>query len=120
VRVLIVEGNPLLRRAWAVPMRAAGWTVVEAVGEHDAIDMIQNDFFDAMILDLVLPGGSSLAISDFAAFRQPVMQVILVTDTAMFSDGSIFSHCANVRAVLPLHVAPGDLVAVTEHHARAA
>ncbi len=47
------------------------------------------------MLDLMLDEGSALAVADFAAFRQPWAKVMFLTDSAVFSDGSIFTHCQN-------------------------
>ena len=68
---------------------------------------------------MVLRNGSALAVADFASYRQPEAQVIFVTNSAFFSDGSIFAHSANARAMFPSSGRPSDLAAMVEHYGMA-
>ncbi|TFL19109.1 hypothetical protein [Jannaschia formosa] len=72
-----------------------------------------------VLIDLGLTDGSPLAVADFVSFRHPDARVIFVSDTAMFSDGSLFQHCSNVRAHVPRGMAEPDMVALVAHHATA-
>ncbi|PWJ22468.1 hypothetical protein [Jannaschia seohaensis] len=72
-----------------------------------------------VLIDLGLTDGSPLAVADFVSFRHPKARVIFVSDTAMFSDGSLFQHCANVHAHVARGMAEPDMVALIAHHAKA-
>lgn len=73
--------------------------------------------FEIIVLDLVLEGGSALAVADFASYRRPDARVIFVTNTSFFSDGSIFAHSPNACAYVQSEAPPEDLAAMVEHYA---
>lgn len=75
-----------------------------------------NDY-EIIVLDLVLDNGSALAVADFASYRRPDTQVIFVTNTSFFSDGSIFAHSPNACAYVQSETPPEDLAAMVEHYA---
>lgn len=93
-------------------------TVVETGGA--ALLLLQSENFDVIVLDLVLHEGSALTVADFANFNQPRANVVFVTDTTFFSDGSIFSHSANARAFVETATPPSDLAAIVHHYGNAA
>ena len=68
------------------------------------------------MLDPVLTEDSALTVADFANFNQPRANVVFVTDTTFFSDGSIFAHCANARAFMETATPPDDLAAIVHHY----
>jgi hypothetical protein len=51
-------------------------------------------------LDLILDEGSVFAVADFMNYRQPDAQVIFVTNTSFFPEGSIFQFFSNACAYL--------------------
>ena len=117
MNILIVENQSALANLWKRHLERLGATVHIATDQDTAIDCLSGQSFNVIILDLVLPGGSALAVSDFANYRQPDARVIFVTNTSFFSDGSIFQHCANACAFLPSATPPDDLAAMVEHYA---
>ncbi|MGB8813683.1 MAG: response regulator [Paracoccaceae bacterium] len=120
MRVLIVESRKSLAQTWATYLRGQGWQVDVAHDQAGAIKVLNHEVVQIMLLDLVLDQGSALAIADYAGYRQPVLRVVFLTDTAVFSDGSIFRHCANACAFLQAETPVSDLAALVEHYARAA
>ncbi len=54
-RVLIVEDNADLRRLYAIGLNQRGYEIKLAANGAEAIDRIENDRPDVMILDLVMP-----------------------------------------------------------------
>lgn len=120
MHVLIVESRQPLAESWSDHLRGLGWTVFVAHDQAAAIQVLQTCSVQVMLLDLVLDHGSALAVADYAGFRHPDLQVVFLTDTAVFSDGSIFAHCANARAFLQAQTPVTDLGALVEHLARAA
>lgn len=72
-----------------------------------------------VLIDLGLAEGSPIAVADFASYRHPEARVIFVSDSPMFSDGSLFHHCANVHAHVAHGMAEPDMVALVAHHAGA-
>ncbi|WP_037371025.1 response regulator transcription factor [Salipiger mucosus] len=119
MNVLIVESRRELAALWRRHLERMGARVWLACDQQTATDLLHEVPFRIIVLDLVLPEGSPLAIADFASYRQPGCQVIVVTNTSFFSDGSIFNHCANACAFLPSATPPADLAAMVEHYGQA-
>ncbi len=118
--VLIVESNVDLAAIWAGHLQRNGARVVHAVTEQQAVAGIEKRTFNVIILNLMLAQGSAMAVADYARFRHPETNVIFVTDTAFFSDGSIFALMPNARAYIDSATPPEDLAAMVEHFGRAA
>lgn len=119
MKVLIVESQPELGRLWKNHMTRQGLDVRLEMSQTGAVNALQTQQFDIIVLDLVLDHGSAFAIADLASYRYPNTQVIFVTDTSFFSDGSIFNLSANACAYLQADTPPEDLTAMVEHYGRA-
>ena len=119
VRILLVQHNTGLSDLWAKFLQRQGVEVKQAATQMAAIDLIRFEEYDALVLDLVLPDGGAIAISDYATYRCPDVPIIAVTSTRFFSDGSIFDLIPNARSLMRTPVRPHDLVAVLEHYAPA-
>lgn len=116
MRVLIVQSNAALSDIWGRHLRRLGATVTRAETGSAAMAAMQTDRFDVIVLDLVLREGSALSIADFANFNMPRANVVFVTDTTFFSDGSIFVHSANARAFVESNTAPNDLAEIVHYY----
>ena len=117
MKVLIVESNPNLGRLWQAHVERTGCAQVELTCSHDAaIQAILRDKWDVIVLNLVLDDGGAMSVSDYAGFRQPDAKVIIINSSSFFSDGSIFNHLANARAILPTSTRPEDLAAMVAHY----
>ncbi|MGR3760815.1 response regulator transcription factor [Roseobacteraceae bacterium NS-SX3] len=117
MNVLIVESNPDLGALWRRHLEFHGVCVRLARSQEEAILALYAHDFDIILLDLVLEKGSALAVADFASYRRPEARVIFVTDTSVFSDGSIFAHSPNACAYVQSATPPEDLAAMVEHYA---
>ena len=113
--VLIVESDPNLGQVWQRHMARQGMSARLETCQSKAINALQTQSFDIVVLDLVLAEGSALAIADFASYRHPHSQIVFVTNTSFFSDGSIFAMNANARAFLQSDTPPEDLTAMIAH-----
>lgn len=118
MKVLIVESQPELGRLWQRHMQRQGLEVRLALGQADAACALNSERFNIIILDVVLSEGSAFAVADLASYRQPDIQIIFVTSTSFFSDGSIFNLNANACAFLQSDTPPEDLTAMVEHFGR--
>ncbi len=119
MKALIVESSRELGALWQRHLERQGIEVRHATGQAEAVEFLENDRFEILVIDLVLEQGSPLAIADFAHFRQPEARVIFVTNTSFFSDGSIFQHSPNACAFMQTDAPPDDLVAMVEHYGAA-
>ena len=119
MRVLIVHSNANIGLLWQRHLERLDAKVqVVSTGDAALIE-IERTLFDVIVLDLVLEEGSALTVADFAQFRQPDANVVFVTDTTFFSDGSIFNHSANARAFIQTATPPKDLAAIVHHYGQA-
>ncbi len=118
MKVLIVESKQELGNLWQNHMMRQGMEVRLEHSQSGAARALQTDAFDIIVLDLILNDGSAFAIADLASYRYPDTQVIFVTDTSFFSDGSIFNLSANACAFLQTDTPPDDLTAMVEHYGR--
>ncbi len=116
MRVLIVESNRDLGTVWKNHLVRQGFSVDLVDNDTDAIRHIRWARPEIIVLNLVLTSGNALAIADFAAYRSPKTQVVLVTKAGFFSDGSVFALAANACAYVPEAVPPDDLAAIVEHY----
>ena len=116
MRTLVVEANEDLGRLWCNHLERQGGQAKLVVNEASAIDALRFGEFEALVLDLMLPDASTLAICDFAMYRHPDIAIIVVTSNNFFSDGSIFELIPNARGFLQSPVQPDDLAALVEHY----
>ncbi|MDW3224542.1 MAG: response regulator [Paracoccaceae bacterium] len=116
MKVLIVESQKDLAIIWQRHLERMGMSVQRASGQSDAIAHLREHHTDVIIMDLVLGDGSALAVADYASYRLPNAQVIFVTNTSFFSDGSIFRHATNACAFVQSATPPEDLAAMVEHY----
>ncbi len=116
MRALIIQTNTNLGTLWKRHLERLDVAVSLVQTGEDARDLILSTQFDVIVLDLVLSEGSALAVADLARFRQPDANVVFVTDTTFFSDGSIFCHSANARALIKTATPPQDLAAIVYHY----
>ncbi|WP_341366870.1 response regulator [Yoonia sp. BS5-3] len=119
MRVLIVQSNANLGGLWRRHLERLQATVTLVSTGEAALSLLEESSFDVIVLDLVLEEGSALTIADFAEFRQPEANVVFVTDTTFFSDGSIFNHSANARAFIQTATPPKDLAAIVHYYGSA-
>jgi Response regulators consisting of a CheY-like receiver domain and a winged-helix DNA-binding domain len=117
MKVMIVESEPDLATLWRRHLERQGAVVRCVRTGQAAMDMLEHDRFDVIVLDLFIDDASALSVADVASFRHPETRVIFVTNSRFFSDGSIFQHSANVCAFVQSATPPEDLTAMVEHYA---
>jgi DNA-binding response OmpR family regulator len=83
--VLVVDDEPTVREVVAGYLRRDGHTVTEAADGTDAIDLVEREHFDLVVLDMMLPGVNGLDI--LRRIRQlGDMPVIMLTARSEESD----------------------------------
>lgn len=114
--VLIVEPHQTRGHLWGCCFERNGISAAVVSTHKQAIAHLRDHFVNVIVLNLMLGRGSSFAISDYASYRHPEAKVLFVTDTAYFSDGSIFQHAPNACALVPRGIPPEDLAAMVQHY----
>ncbi len=116
MKVLIVESEPNLGHLWKSHMQRQEMDVQLVTDQPGATMALETQAFDIIVLDLVISRGSAFAIADLTSYRHPETQIIFVTNTSFFSDGSIFNLSANACAFLQSDMPPEDLIAMVQHY----
>lgn len=63
IRILIVEDNPISRKALKLTLKSANYLVSEAIDGASALTMVENHTFDLIIQDLFLPDMEGFALN---------------------------------------------------------
>lgn len=116
--ILIVESDADLAEIWEGHLARAGFDVWRAEDAPAACQLVNGMDFAVIILNVVLERGSAFTVVDIASDRNAEVQVIFVTNTRFFSDGSIFQLCSNACAFVRTGTQPDDLTAMVSHYAR--
>lgn len=78
-RVLIVDDEPRLRDMLTRSTREMGYEPVSARSAEQAAKVLERDTFDAMVLDLNLPGMNGIEFLGQVRSRWPDLQVVILT-----------------------------------------
>lgn len=78
VRILVVEDDPANARMLALLLTSAGADVQVALTAHAALDVLQHVRPHVVILDLVLPGMSGLALAEALQATPSTRNIILI------------------------------------------
>ena len=76
MQVLIVESEPGLAEVWASHLRRQGAAVTTALSQDAAVQVLQNDDVDVIVLDLVLEGGSAIAMRADVTSERDLVQMV--------------------------------------------
>lgn len=77
--ILVVDDEATMRRSLADILRLEGYHVQMAKSGDEAIQRLQSETYDLILLDLKMPGMSGVEVLRFSARIAPETQVILLT-----------------------------------------
>lgn len=81
--ILLVDDHPAVRLSTAMLLRTAGHAVIEAANAAEAEELARNRCdIDLVITDIVMPGGSGVALADRIKALRPGLPVVLITGYA--------------------------------------
>jgi CheY-like chemotaxis protein len=86
-RVLVVDDEPLCHELIKRELVPHGCEVFSAYNGDDALEMIQKEHYDLMILDLKMPRGNALFVLNELSRRNIQMRTVVLTG---FNDGPEF------------------------------
>jgi len=112
---MIMQPNPNLGRLWAEHLARVGLATVHVADQDQAMSVLAHEEFPVIVLDVGEDG--AISVSDYCSYRWPNSRVIFVTSATFFSDGSIFSHCANACAFIPKTTQPSDIAEMITYYA---
>jgi DNA-binding NtrC family response regulator len=86
-KILLVDDEKDFLEVMRERLEARGYSVATAISAAEALQMIKTDFFDAVILDLQMPGMDGLETLQQMKAKRPELQVILLTGHASVEKG---------------------------------
>ncbi len=81
-RVLVVDDDDSSREGMALLLKSGGYDVVSAATGNEALDLLEREPFQLIVLDLFLPDKSGIEILTYTRKRFPTTEVIVVTGYA--------------------------------------
>ena len=85
LRVLVAEDNPVNRKVTAKILERAGHSAVMATTGDEALDLLDKESFDAVLLDVNMPGTSGLDVAKLYRFGhsgEPRLPIVALTADA--------------------------------------
>lgn len=86
VRVLIVEDEVPLARALDLKLESAGFDVMRATDGQEAIDILENERFDLLLLDIIMPRLDGIGVLAWLREHQRKERVIALSNLSNESD----------------------------------
>lgn len=117
MRILIAEHRVELGRIWARYLQRLGVQVTLATSSEQALHLLRFQDFDLLVLELVMPDGGAIVISDFVTYRYPDVPILAITSGSFFANGSVFELIPNARTLLRMPFRIDDLAALIDHYA---
>ncbi len=116
-RVLLVDDEPDFVESLAERMELRGMTVSTATTAAKALELIERETFDAIVLDLLMPEMDGIETLKAIKERRPEAQIVMLTGHATVSKGV---EAMKLGAVDVMEK-PADIAALTErvHQAHA-
>jgi len=109
-KVLLVDDEKDFVEALEERMRTRGMDVKSTVSPKEALEIADKESFDAIILDLKMPGMDGLEILKILKEKSPELQIILLTGHATVQNGIE----AMKLGAMDLIEKPVDIVTLTE------
>jgi len=79
IRVLLVDDEPSIRRALRTPLNELGFTTAEASRGEEALLMAQTQTFDAVLLDINMPGLGGMKTLPRLRAIAPRLPILILT-----------------------------------------
>lgn len=79
MRILFLEDEPAIREVLTEYMKVQGYEVIGVSDGEKALLLLQSQFFDMAVLDIMVPGVSGLEVLSFIKEHKPEMATIMLT-----------------------------------------
>jgi two-component system, OmpR family, alkaline phosphatase synthesis response regulator PhoP len=86
MRILLVEDEPSIRDAVRLNLELDGYEVVTADNGQKALDIIENQHFDLLLLDVMLPGVDGFSITEKVRLTNTEVPILILTAKDMSQD----------------------------------
>lgn len=115
MKVLIVEDDPILSEIWDDVLSEADFDVVSRSTSASALVEVLKTSFDLVVLDLFVRDGSTIALANTIALRQPDTSIMLVTGSGVFPRGEHKDLAAGIDWILRKPIRPSELQAMARY-----
>ncbi len=112
-RLLLVDDKPELLKSLSEIVRLHGYRVNEALGGRAALEMLDTNEYDVVLLDLIMPEVSGHDVLDFALSRKLSAKFIVVSGDASF-DGAMRAMTRNAFDFVKKPYEAAELMATLE------
>ncbi len=112
-RLLLVDDRPEMLKTLSEIIRLHGYRVNEALGGRAALEMLDTNEYDVVLLDLVMPEVSGHDVLDFALSRKLSAKFIVVSGDASF-DGAMRAMTRNAFDFVKKPYEAAELMATLE------
>ncbi len=85
-KILIVEDEKAIARVMELKLKQAGFEVSAAVNGAQAINLLDNEQFDGVLLDLILPEKDGFAVLQHIREKDASLKVIVLTNLGQPED----------------------------------
>lgn len=85
IRILIVDDERVIREGVERALSGRGYEIAKAENGERGVEMLKEQPFDIVLLDLMMPGMDGFAVLDWIKREQPHIQVIVITGFATVS-----------------------------------
>ncbi len=92
-RILLVDDKQELLTSLHHLVTLYGYEADQALGGEAAMNALQNDTYDVVLLDLIMPGVSGHDILDYAAREKLKCKIVVVSGDSSFSGVKHALHC---------------------------
>jgi two-component system KDP operon response regulator KdpE len=77
--ILIVDDEPAIRQALRVTLRSSGFDVAEASTGEQAVELVRSEGYDAVLLDMNMPGMGGMSACREIRLRAPSLPILMLT-----------------------------------------
>jgi DNA-binding response OmpR family regulator len=86
-RILVVDDEEAIRLTLEILLRRRGYAVTTAANGVDALSLIEQQPFDLLLLDLMMPGISGLDVARYAREHLPTAAILILTGSSAIGEG---------------------------------
>ena len=106
--ILIVDDEPIVRESIRDWLKDAGYQVVTAASGEEALELVEQQDFGVMVVDIRLPGKTGISVLKEVKALKPEIKSIVIT---AYSTADLAAEAAKLGAVdfLIKPIAPDEL-----------
>jgi DNA-binding response OmpR family regulator len=107
-RIVIIENNPVFRKALKTRLEAGGFRIIDAENGLEGLNAVRREIPDLVILDIMLPGLDGHKVCRMIKFDRKLSRipVIVLTSRDLDQDAALAKQCGADAFVLKTTRAP--------------